>query len=90
MTSDLYSRSPEKIILYGTSWCGNCRSSRRVFAQVGTPYEDIDIDADERAESFVKEINRGNRSVPTIVFPDGAIMVEPSDDELAAKLKSLA
>jgi mycoredoxin len=89
MNPDLYNRNPSKVILYGTSWCGDCRRSRRVFSQVGTPYEDIDIDADQQAEIFVKELNRGNRAVPTIIFPDGVVMVEPGDSELAEKLKSL-
>lgn len=89
MSSDLYSRSPSKVILYGVSWCGDCRRARRVFAQVGTPYEDIDVDADSQAEAFVKEINHGSRSVPTIVFPDGSILVEPGDDQLTSKLQSL-
>jgi mycoredoxin len=89
MNPDLYNRNPGKVILYGTSWCGDCRRSRRVFAQIGTPYEDVDIDADVQAEAFVKELNRGSRSVPTIVFPDGSVLVEPGDEELAAKLKSL-
>ena len=31
-------------------------------------------------------INGGARSVPTIVFPDGSVLVEPGDRELGAKL----
>ncbi|MCG2785462.1 MAG: NrdH-redoxin [Anaerolineae bacterium] len=89
MNPDLYVRNPSKIMLYGTSWCGDCRRARRVFSQMGTGYEDIDIDADAQAEAFVKELNQGNRSVPTIVFPDGSVLVESREDELAAKLKSL-
>jgi mycoredoxin len=89
MNPDLYSRTPGKVILYGVSWCGDCRRARRVFARVGTPYEDIDIDADAQAEAFIKELNRGSRSVPTIVFPDGSVLVEPGDEELTSKLQSL-
>jgi mycoredoxin len=89
MNPDLYSRNPGKVILYGVSWCGDCRRARRVFSQVGTPYEDIDVDSDEKADAFIKELNNGKRSVPTIVFPDGSVMVEPGDEDLTAKLKSL-
>ena len=89
MNSDLYSRNPSKVILYGVSWCGDCRRARRVFSEVGAPYEDIDVDADAQAEAFIKELNNGKRSVPTIVFPDGSVMVEPGDDDLATKLKNL-
>jgi mycoredoxin len=89
MNPDLYSRNPRKVIFYGTSWCGDCRRSRRVFARIGTPYEEIDIDADKQAETFVRELNRGKRPVPTIVFPDGSFMAEPNDDALVTKLKDL-
>lgn len=34
----------------------------------------------------VERLNHGRRSVPTIVFPDGSILVEPSDTQLADKL----
>jgi len=77
------------VILYGTSWCGDCRRARRVFAQIGTSYEDIDIDTDSQAKAFVEEVNRGSRAVPTIVFPDGSILVEPADIDLAAKLRNI-
>jgi mycoredoxin len=33
----------------------------------------------------VKELNNGNRSVPTIILPDGSMMVEPSTEELEKK-----
>jgi mycoredoxin len=89
MNLELYSRNPAKIILYGVSWCGDCRRARRVFAEVGTPYEDIDVDGDDQAEAFIKELNNGKRSVPTIVFPDGSVMVEPGDDALRTRLKNL-
>lgn len=90
MTSDLYTRNPGTIVFYGTSWCGDCRRARRVFSQVGASYTEVDIDADEQAEAFVRELNRGNRSVPTIVFPDGSVLSEPDDDTLVEKLKGLS
>lgn len=89
MTTDLYTRNPGAIVFYGTSWCGGCRRARRIFSQVNTHYVEIDIDADEQAEAFVKELNRGYRSVPTIVFPDGSVLTEPDDDTLVEKLKGL-
>ena len=74
-----------KIIIYGSDWCGDCRRARRFFEQHKIPYEWINIDRDRKAEAYVREVNRGNRSVPTIVFPDGDIQVEPDNDELANK-----
>ena len=34
----------------------------------------------------VERINGGKRIVPTIICPDGELLTEPSNDELAAKL----
>ena len=84
--SDLYTLQPSQIILYGTSWCGDCRRARQIFAQMNVSCLDIDIDADKQAEAFVKQINRGNRSVPTIVFPDGSTLTEPDNVSLSNKL----
>jgi mycoredoxin len=52
-------------------------------------YDWIDIANDEKARAYVEQVNRGNRSVPTIVFPDGSVLVEPSNVELEKKLTSL-
>jgi glutaredoxin len=79
------SASPE-IILYGTVWCGDTRRARSFFDQNKIPYKWIDIDVDLQARKYVESINRGYRSVPTIVFPDGSILVEPSTSQLAAKM----
>lgn len=77
------------IRVYGTAWCGQCWLARTVFAQRGLDYDWIDIHADSKAEAFVVAHNRGMRSVPTIVFPDGSILVEPSAPMLHAKLDDL-
>lgn len=85
--TDLYSLTPTKIILYGVTWCGDCRRSRQVFAETGINFVDIDIDQDEKAAAFVRQLNRGSQSVPTIVFPDGTTLTEPDRFTLANKLK---
>ncbi len=77
----------EKMIkMYATNWCGDCRMARRWFDAHGVPYEYINIEEDDGAAEYVVRVNRGARSVPTIVFPDGSILVEPSPRELASKL----
>jgi glutaredoxin-like protein len=74
------------IKVYGTNWCGDCWRSRRYLDQNKIAYDFINIDSDKEAELFVKTTNRGMRSVPTIVFADGSILVEPSNKQLAEKL----
>lgn len=84
--SDLYTLHPSQIMMYSTPWCGDCRRARRVFADAQVSYQEVHIDEDPQAVAFVQLINRGNRSVPTIVFPDGSTMTEPSNAALAEKL----
>ena len=79
------SNIPE-ITLYGNSWCGGSRRVRLFFDQHQIPYRWVDIDLDEKAAKYVESLNHGNRSVPTIVWPDGSVLVEPSTDALAKKL----
>jgi mycoredoxin len=57
-----------------------------VLDQAGRSYTYINIETDDQAAAYVMQINRGNQSVPTIVFPDGSILVEPSNVELQTKL----
>lgn len=75
------------IKIYATNWCGDSRRAKLFFEENRVPFEWIDIDQNPEAEQFVKSVNRGYRSVPTIVFPDGSILVEPSTAELREKLK---
>jgi mycoredoxin len=74
------------IVVYGTAWCGACRLVKRVLGEVGCNYEWIDIDKNPLAAERVIELNAGLRSVPTIVFRDGQVLVEPRRHELLAAL----
>jgi len=76
----------DDIIMYGTTWCPDCTRSKRVFATHEIKYTFIDIDEEAWAADEVVKLNGGNKSVPTIVFPDGIVLVEPSDQDLETKL----
>ena len=76
----------QRIRMYGAPWCPDCRRSKQFFNEQHVPYEWNDIDLDEGARTYVQEINHGKQIIPTIVFPDGSILVEPSNAELADKL----
>jgi len=75
-----------QITIYGTTWCGGSRRARLFFDKNNILYRWVDIDLDEQAARYLESINHGCRSVPTIEWPDGSILVEPSDDEMAKKL----
>ena len=50
-------------------------------------YEYINVDGDDEAQAYVKQVNDNRLIIPTIVFPDGSVLVEPSNAELARKLR---
>ena len=72
--------------LYGAPWCPDCKRSKKFLGEHRIPYEWIDVDQDPSGLRFVEELQNGGRTIPTIVFPDGSHLLEPSDDELARKL----
>jgi glutaredoxin len=75
-----------EITVYGADWCPDTRRAIRILNERQIPYRWVDIDRDREGEKFVIQTNRGNRSIPTIVFGNDSILVEPSNDELSAKL----
>jgi thioredoxin reductase (NADPH) len=76
----------ERIKVYGAPWCPDCRRAKQFLGEQRVPYDWIDIDEDPQAAAFVREKNNGKQIIPTIVFPDGSFLAEPSNAELAAKL----
>jgi len=72
--------------VYGAPWCPDCRRSKKFLAEHRVPYDWVDIDQDQGALAYVQELQHGGRTIPTIVFPDGSFLLEPTDEALAAKL----
>lgn len=77
---------PAEIVVYGAYWCPDCRRSKQFLGEHQIAYHWVDIEQDQAAEQLVMEKNGGKRIIPTIVFADGSILVEPSNAQLAAKL----
>ena len=78
--------STSDIVVYGTTWCPDCSRSTRLLNRHQVPFVWVNIEEHPEAVSLVMELNQGKRIVPTIVFPDGTLLAEPSDAELARKL----
>jgi mycoredoxin len=72
-----------QIIMYATNWCWDCRRVRKFLDNHQIAYQWINIDQDKQGEEYVLKVNKGMRSVPTLVFPDGSVLVEPSNQALA-------
>jgi mycoredoxin len=76
--------------MYSTTWCGYCRRLRRQLDDEGIAYRVVDIETDPTAEQLVRDANNGNATVPTVVFPDGTVMTNPSLRQVAKKVTSAA
>jgi len=74
------------IIVYSTVWCPDCKRAKKFFNDHRIQYQNIDIEKNAEAMKYVEEVNNGMRIIPTIVFPDGSTLSEPSNAELAEKL----
>ena len=74
------------ILIYGADWCGDCRRAKAFMDEHHIPYRWIDVQDDAEATEVVMKLNNGKRIIPTIVFEDDSILVEPSNSQLARKL----
>ena len=85
---DLYTLTPTQIVIYSTEYCSDCLRVKKFFEVNNIPHMRIGLEGNEEAIEFVMQINNGYRSVPTIIFPDGSILVEPDWEELKAKFSN--
>jgi len=74
------------ITMYGTGWCSDCKRAKQFFGEQRVHYAFVDVDADPAGRAVVQAHNNGKDTIPTILFEDGSVLVEPSNAELAAKL----
>ena len=78
----------ERIILYGTKVCPSVRPVRGMLDRAGAPYDYVDAGQNQAAKFRLQEINDGYESVPTLVFPDGSTLTEPSLVQLRTRLEA--
>lgn len=78
------------VTMYTTTWCGFCKNLKRQLGKAGVEITEVDIERDPEAAQFVETVNGGNQTVPTLLFPDGSTMVNPSAAQVQAKLAELA
>src|SRR5436190_3390638 len=78
--------SQNDIKLYGTNWCSDCKRSKKFLGEQRIHYDYINIEEDAKGQAYVQKVQNGGLSIPTIVFGDGSILIEPSNARLAAKL----
>lgn len=76
----------QHIKLYGTNWCSDCKRSKKFLGEQRIRYDYINIEEDLDGQAFVQKVQNGGMTIPTIVFDDGSLLIEPSNAELATKL----
>ena len=79
-----------QLTMYTTSWCGFCRNLKNQLARQGIEMVEVDIERDPAAAEFVMSVNGGNQTVPTVLFPDGTALVNPSAAQVKAQLAASA
>jgi mycoredoxin len=84
---NLMNKSEDKIKLYTSRWCGHARSVEGFLKRNNIDFEKISIDGDDEARQALIELNNGFASVPTLLFPDGSQLTEPTLFEIRDKLE---
>ena len=74
------------VTMYSTPWCGYCHRLKAQMDREGIAYEVVDIEAHPEAAELVMSVNDGNQTVPTVVFPDGSALTNPSVAQVKEKL----
>ena len=79
-----------QLIMYTTSWCGYCRNLKKQLAREGIAISEVNIEHDQAAADYVMSVNGGNQTVPTLLFPDGTALVNPSAAQVRARLTEVS
>ena len=74
------------LTMYTTTWCGFCVRLKDGLERDGITYTEVNIEEDANAAELVMSVNGGNRTVPTVVFPDGTAATNPSLAEVRSRL----
>ncbi|PPK69042.1 mycoredoxin [Actinokineospora auranticolor] len=78
--------APTTLTMYSTTWCGYCRRLKTLLADEGIEFEEVDIEQVPDAAEFVMSVNGGNQTVPTLHFPDGSALTNPTVAQVKAQL----
>jgi mycoredoxin len=77
---------PTTLTMYSTTWCGYCRRLKDQLGREGIDFVEVDIELDEAAADLVMHVNGGTQTVPTLVFPDGSALTNPSVAQVRERL----
>ncbi|GAA2234578.1 mycoredoxin [Rarobacter faecitabidus] len=80
------SPAPGSIVMLSTGWCGYCKRLKTQLSSAGIPVTEIDIETDPSFIEFIESVNDGNRTVPTVVYPDGTAATNPTLNQVKSAL----
>jgi mycoredoxin len=78
------------LTMYSTNWCGYCYRLMSQLDRESIGYKIVDIERDPAAAEYVMSVNGGNRTVPTVQFPDGSAMTNPSIIQVKDRLAAIS
>jgi mycoredoxin len=74
--------------MFGADWCSDCRRTRAWLRRHDIPFTEFDTDTDPAVRARATEIAGGRTNIPVLVAPNGTVLVEPTNTELAATFAS--
>jgi len=80
----------QPLTMYTTPWCGYCRRLKSQLAREGIEITEVDIEREPDAAEYVMTVNGGYQTVPTVLFPDGSTLTNPSVQAIKQRLDELA
>lgn len=80
----------QPLTMYTTPWCGYCRRLKSQLAREGIEITEVDIEREPAAAEYVMTVNGGYQTVPTVLFPDGSTLTNPSVRAIKQRMEDLA
>ena len=76
-----------RLIVYGHAYCWQAALLADALRehQIDHDWRDV-VEGDSVYRDELKKLARGYLSVPTVIFPDGTVMVEPLPDQVLDKI----
>ena len=83
----VHARLPfEGIRVAGAMWSAASHEVKDFLSRHQIPYQWLDVESDAKARTLAESCADGTLKIPTILFPEGGVLVQPSTRELAEKV----
>jgi len=70
----------------GALWSTSSHKVKDFLTRNQIPYQWLDIEKDREAQSLIETVKEVNERLPVVFFPDGSVLIEPENIELAEKV----